>query len=324
MDLRILDLDGSLTAQRGLRAYQPVIHAAGDWGPRIRLACSFSRFRHFERDLAERLGTPNDEMPWLTMYGSGDFHHVSLAFVRRVTRPFNLLVVDNHPDWMTRLPFLHCGTWLYHAARLPLVRNVYHLGGDVDFDNSFRWLAPWRLLRSGRISVFPAVRRYRGGAWDQVPHEPLRPAPDERLTHDRLEMLLQPHRDELEQWPLYVSLDKDVMQSREAVVNWDSGHLELEEVQTILDVFRDWSQDQLAGMDIVGDWSPVRLHGLFRRMFHLTEHPALSVTPGDARRCNERTNQMLLTASGAELQPTATAVADFDNWLRPAQSVRIR
>jgi hypothetical protein len=168
------------------------------------------------------------------------------------------------------------------------------------------------------------VRRYRGGAWDQVPHEPLRPAPDERLTHDRLEMLLQPHRDELEQWPLYVSLDKDVMQSREAVVNWDSGHLELEEVQTILDVFRDWSQDQLAGMDIVGDWSPVRLHGLFRRMFHLTEHPALSVTPGDARRCNERTNQMLLTASGAELQPTATAVADFDNWLRPAQSVRIR
>jgi hypothetical protein len=307
-----------------LRGYQPVIHAADDWGPRIRLACSFPRFRRFERDLAERLGAPADDTPWLTMYGSGDFHHVSLAFARRVTRPFNLLVVDNHPDWMTNLPFLHCGTWLYHAARLPQVRNVYHLGGDVDFDNSFRWLAPWRLLRLGRITVFPAVRRYRGGVWDRVPHQPLRPAPEQRLTHDRLETLLRAHRDELERWPLYVSLDKDVMRTRDAVVNWDSGHLDLEEVQTILDVFRDWSQGQLAGMDIVGDWSPVRLHGLFRQMFHLTEHPALSVTPGDARRCHERTNQMLLAASGAELQPTGMTAADFGNRLRPAHAVPIR
>jgi hypothetical protein len=54
----------------------------------------------------------------------------------------------------------------------------------------------------------------------------------------------------------------------------------------------------MAGMDIVGDWSPVRLDGLFRRLFHLTEHPALSVTPGEARRRNERTNQMLLAAVG--------------------------
>jgi hypothetical protein len=137
-------------------------------------------------------------------------------------------------------------------------------------------------------------------------------------------MLLQPRRDELERWPLYVSLDKDVMRTRDAVVNWDSGHLDLEEVQTILDVFRDWSQDQLAGMDIVGDWSPVRLHGLFRQMFHLTEHPALSVTPGDARRCNERTNQMLLAASGAEVQLADTAAADLGKWLRPAQAVPIR
>jgi hypothetical protein len=324
MDVRILDLDGSLTVQRGLRSYRPVLHAAGDWGPRIRLACSFARFRRFERALAERLGTAADDTPWLTLYGSGDFHHVSLALVRRLIQPFNLLVIDNHPDWMTRLPFLHCGTWLYHASRLPLVRNVFHLGGDVDFDNSFRWLAPWRLLRSGRIAVFPAVRRYRAGAWDRVPHEPLRPAPDERLTHGRLATLLEQHREELERWPLYVSLDKDVMQTADAAVNWDSGHLDVEEVQTILDVFRDWSRDQLAGMDIVGDWSPVRLQGLFREVFHLTEHPDLSVTAGEARRRNERTNQMLLAAVGADLAAADANAADFRNWQRPALPATIR
>jgi hypothetical protein len=299
MDLRILDLDGSLTTQRRLRDFAPALHRASDWAPRIRLACSFARFRRFERDLAERVGTPADETPALTLYGSGDFHHVSLALVRRLTRPFNLLVVDNHPDWMTHLPFLHCGTWLYHASRLPLVRNVYHLGGDVDFDNGFRWLAPWRLLLAGRITVFPAVRRYHTGAWERVPHQSLRPTPGARLTHDRLEELLWPHRAELQRWPLYISLDKDVLRTADAVVNWDSGHLDLEEVETILDVFREWSHDDMAGMDIVGDWSPVRLDGLFRHLFHLTEHPALSVTPGEARRRNERTNQMLLAAVGA-------------------------
>ncbi len=305
MDLRILDLDGGVTAQRALLRHRPDVVPAGDWGPRLRLACSFARFRRFERELAERLGSPYDDAPHLTLYGSGDFHHVSLALVARQTQPFNLLVVDNHPDWMTRLPFLHCGTWLYHASRLPMVQNVYHVGGDVDFDNAFHWLAPWRRLRSGQITVLPAVRRFRGRAWDRVPHEPLRPAAAERLTASRLEGLLEPHRADLGQWPLYVSLDKDVMGTPEAVVNWDSGHLDLEEVQTVLDGFREAAGDRLAGMDVVGDWSPVRVQGWFRQLFHLTEHPALTTTPGEARRCNERTNQMLLAAAGVTWREAA-------------------
>ncbi len=323
MDLRILDLDGSLTAQPGLRRHQPTIYPADDWGPRVRLACSFARFRSFERALAERFAAESDDTPQLTMYGSGDFHHVSLALVRRLTRPFNLLVVDNHPDWMTRLPFLHCGTWLYHASRLPLLQNIFHVGGDVDFDNSFRWLAPWRQLRSGRITVFPAIRRFRGAAWDRLRHDPLRPAPDERLTARRLETLLEPHRAELERWPLYVSLDKDVMRPTDAVVNWDSGHLDLEEVQTVLDVFRETAQERLAGMDIVGDWSPVRLHGLFRQLFHWTEHPALSVTPYAARHCNERTNEILLAAAGTEWRKADESVAPASAPARGATAERV-
>ncbi len=308
MDARILDLDGSLVAQRGLVPYRPATYPAADWGPRIRLACSFARFNQFEQELAAILRTPFDHQPQLTLYGSGDFHHVSLALVRRLTRPFNLLVLDNHPDWMTRLPFLHCGTWLWHASRLPNVRNIYHIGGDVDFDNAFRWLAPWRQLRTGKISVFPAVRRYRGAGWSRVPHEPLRPTPQEPLDATRLEALLRPFRQELAEFPLYISLDKDVMQPADALVNWDSGHLELEEVQTILDGFREAAHDNLAGMDIVGDWSPVRVQGLFRKLFHWTEHPALSLTPEDACTCNERTNQVLLAAAGMKWLETETTL----------------
>jgi hypothetical protein len=294
MYVRILDLDGSVRQQGGLLArYQPLLVPVRGWGPKIRLACRFGRFRRFEQDLAALHGR-DDPGPLITLYGSGDFHHVSLALLRRLREPFNLLVIDNHPDWMRGVPFLHCGTWVYHAARLPQVRRIFHAGGDVDFDNYYRWMAPWRLLRDGKIVVLPGVRAFTRGRWFGVHNVPVRPRPDKPVQADRLRALLRPYRDDLARLPLYISLDKDVMTEAEAVVNWDSGHLRLTEVGALLEVFLKNAGGKLVGMDIVGDWSPVRLRGLFRRFFHWTEHPRLAVNPAEATRCNERTNLTLL------------------------------
>src|SRR5262245_16379115 len=173
MDARILDLDGALIPQHMLAGLPHEVCLLGGWGPRIRLGCSFRRFRQFEQALARLLGSAVDDRPRLTFFGSGDFHHVSLALLRRLTKPFNLLVLDNHPDWMRGLPFLHCGTWLWHASRLPQVRHIYHVGGDVDFDNHYRWLAPWRALRDRKITVFPAIRRFRRGPWARIANAPV-------------------------------------------------------------------------------------------------------------------------------------------------------
>ena len=305
MDVRILDLDGALTAQPALAGGRRVVDGLQPWGPRIRLACRFGRFRRFERALADRLGGDRDDAPHLTFYGSGDFHHVSLALVRRLREPFNLLVLDNHPDWMCGVPFLHCGTWLRHASLLPLAQRVFHVGGDVDFDNSYRWMAPWRQLREGRIHVLPAFRRFRGGAWSGVRHDPIRPAPDAPADRARVEELLRPHRAELAGRPLYVSLDKDVLAPAEAVVNWDSGRLTMQEVGCVLDAFTDAAGGRLAGMDVVGDWSPVRLRGWFRKLFHLTMHPPLASDPEHANRVNECTNLRLIANRATGVRPAA-------------------
>ncbi len=190
MHIRILDLDGSVALQSRL------VVAAGaevvplqDWGPRLRLACSFNRFRSFEDSLARCL--PSEGEPTLTFFGSGDFHHVTLALLRRLTTPFNLLVLDKHPDWMRGIPFLHCGTWLLHATRLPLLQRVFHVGGDLDFDNAWRWLAPNDDLRKGKITVFPAVRTFRRGIWQGIRNFPVRPA-EAPLTEEHVERLLGP------------------------------------------------------------------------------------------------------------------------------------
>jgi hypothetical protein len=295
MDLRILDLDGSIPLQKAVTdRYHPAVIPLRPWGPGIRLTCSFGRFRRFERDLAAQLGGPVDLCPAQTLYGSGDFHHVSLALVRRVAVPFNLLVLDNHPDWMRGVPFLHCGTWLYHAARLPLLGRIFHVGGDVDFDNYYQWMAPWHWLRSGKITVLPSVRPFRRGAWAELAPEPLRPEPETSMTAERLMTLLHPFQTELASRPLYVSLDKDVMRERDAVVNWDSGHLMLDEVQVVLRTFFELAEGKLVGMDIVGDWSEVRLQGGLRRLMHGIMHPTLRVDPVDATHRNEQTNLAFL------------------------------
>ena len=294
MDASILDLDGSILAQQDFtRRCSPEVVPLQEWGQRIRLACSFGAFRRFERECCERL-LNGCGIPRLTFYGSGDFHHVTLALLRRLDEPFNLLVLDKHPDWMRGVPLLHCGTWLYHALGLPNLQRVFHLGGDLDFDNWFRWLAPWRQLRSGKIVVYPAVRRFVRGRWRHVANEPLREARQTQLNERRLDVVLGNLRADLARHPLYISLDKDVMQARDAIVNWDSGHLELSEVRTILSWFLAACGGRLAGMDILGDWSPVRVQGLLRRALHWMEHPAIGVDSAGATRCNARVNGTLL------------------------------
>jgi hypothetical protein len=106
--------------------------------------------------------------------------------------------------------------------------------------------------------------------------------------------LLMPHRRDLASRPLYVSVDKDVMLAREAIVNWDSGVLDLAELGTVLECFLDAAEGRISGADTTGDWSPVRLEGWFRKAFHYAEHPRLEVDAAEGTERNLHVNVALL------------------------------
>ena len=229
----ILDFDGSLLCQKELLMHPGAgVYALAEWGPRVRLACGFRRFHRLMAAVDSML-RKNPE-PSIVFAGSGDFHHVSLGLAGRVRRPFNLLVLDAHPDWMRGIPFLHCGTWLSHAARLPNLETVYHVGGCTDFDDRWRWLAPWRLLRAGRIKVIAAARRFAGGRWGTVDHQVLRASAGEAASTERIETLFRDVQADLAARPLYISIDKDVLCADEVVSNWDCGRLTSAEVIAVV------------------------------------------------------------------------------------------
>jgi hypothetical protein len=287
--VQILDLDGSLIDQAPwLRQWPLQSVPANPWGPDIRLAGSFRAFDRFARWLDAQLPVPG---PGVTLYGSGDFHHVTLAFLRRLREPFHLLVLDKHPDWMRGIPFLHCGTWLRHALRLPGLQRVFHCGGVADFDNAYRHLAPWPEIRAGRVLVFPAERRFAAG-WTGIEQNPLRGAGGS--LGERLRQALAPHASELARFPLYISIDKDVLVAEDAAVNWDSGCLRLEEACEVLATFLELAGGRWLGADLLGDWSSVRLGHWLNRLNHRLDHPSPETDLVEAAERNGRANQALL------------------------------
>ncbi len=293
MRLRVLDLDGSITSQeRLLRAFRPEVIDMRSAGPALRLGCRWSRFYRFEQRLDQVIERGNS--PTVHLLGSSDFHHLSLALLRRINQPFNLLVLDNQPDWARGVPMLHCGTWLHHAARLQNVRRVFHVGGDTNFDNWMRWLAPSDAIKAGKIVTIPAVRSLTNGFWKRNHHQPLRARPQAMLDGDRLEDVLWPYLDDLDRWPLYVTLDKSVLWLPESVANGAPGQLDLQELREVLQFFLKASGDEVVGMDIVGDWSEVQTRGYVQNLFHRWRRSKKSVDAEQARLCNEHTNTTLL------------------------------
>ena len=289
LKLRVLDLDGSLKTQPELFSRQEATWLpASHWAPRIRLACTFGTFKRFRHWLDDQLEA---SAPGITLYGSGDFHHVTLALLKRMSEPFNLLVLDKHPDWMRGIPFLHCGTWLRHALELPNLRRVFHCGGELDFDNAYRWLAPWQAIASGRIVVFPAQRRFRRGRWARIDIHPL--LGEDGFGTARFHEALGPFLGELNRLPLYISIDKDVLTSDDAAVNWDSGLLRLPQAATILEAFMK-AAGLLAGADLLGDWSPIELAHRLNRFCDRLDHPSPPHEPAEAATTNCKTNSVLL------------------------------
>lgn len=236
----ILDVDNSLA---GL-ADVPSI-GLGDWQEAIRFGCSGATWRKFRAHLAGRLphacGT--------VFMGSGDFHHISHLLLERFAgqTPFDVVVLDNHPDNM-RFPFgIHCGSWVMHAARLPQVRRIHVLGitsGDIAWPHAWEnYLLPlWRgKLRYWSIGVETGWSGYLGLS------DCFRNCADPgRLVDGFLAALPADIPGDV-----YLSIDKDVLAPDVARTNWDQGCLDLDNVRRLIEGMA----GRLIGSDVTGEVS---------------------------------------------------------------------
>lgn len=226
------------------------------WRERLRFACSARALRSFGRSLEAML--PADAGTVFT--GSGDFHHLSLPLIQRVSAqrgPLEVVVFDNHPDNM-RFPFgVHCGSWVRRVAALPGVTHVHVVGiTSTDIGPAHAWENQLWPLLSGRLTYWSVGASV---AWAR----PLGLRRAFRNFDDTGSMLEAfGRRIARSQVPVYLSIDKDVLSAEDARTNWDQGCMRETELSAAIERLR----GRIVGSDITGEVSQARYSQWWKRM----------------------------------------------------------
>lgn len=256
-----LDLDGSLLGLAGVQRLE-----LGDWQEAVRFGCGHSVWRRFrdclEARLPRRYGT--------VLMGSGDFHHVSHLLLQRLTapEPVDVVVFDNHPDNM-RFPFgIHCGSWVRHASLLPNVGTVHVVGiCSTDVGRGQAWENYLLPLHRGKVRYWAlGVDTAWVGALGQRAGAVTCAATDELI--ERFITAL-----EATGRPIYLSIDKDVLDPAVARTNWDQGRLDVAAIEHVIAAL----SGRLVGSDITGEVSLYHYRTPWKRWLSARDaQPAIS------------------------------------------------
>jgi len=300
MDLQILDLDGSLTAQSSLReaaSWQSMrTFDLRDLGPRLRLWARAATIAEARR----RLGAADVRTAsTITLLGSGDFHHVAGLLHERVREPFTLVHFDNHPDWVRLAPRWHCGSWVNRALELAQIARIITLGPcSDDLVNPGLKGGNLAALAAGRLVLYP-WRHAPSRVWRRIADGPGHRYENGRL-HWRNLCERQPGEaiaDIIAQVPteaVWFSVDKDVLPENEVVTNWDQGEMPLDALLHFIRAIG--AQRRVLGADICGEYAPPAHANPFKRWEARIDQPRRADIAAASLRANERVNRALLAA----------------------------
>ncbi len=266
-----VDLDGAWNAHTlGL----PTLDRRA-WGPRLRFCAPDREMAAFFAACAGDLGAAR-----FLVYGSGDFHHLSALWVRRVEEPVTLVSFDNHPDWDIRPPRWCCGSWMNRALDLPHVQHI-SVWGCSNFE-CWGWHRVWGNhgdVRKGRLAVHP-------WADERSAEEQARPT---SITQKTWRDRFQEFAAGLAGKRVYVTVDIDGLRAEDAVTNWENGRFSAADVAWALDEIRRGGGVIVAG-DLCGARSEAAYARRTQRFASETDHPDLPpFDRAEAARINERT-----------------------------------
>jgi len=231
---------------------------ATSWGPSLRFSAPPRLMESFYLEVGGQL-------PRFVVYGSGDFHHLTALWVRRVAEPFVLVSFDNHPDWDVRPPRWCCGGWVNRALELPYVKKVSVWGcGNFECWWPGQLFGNRRAEREGRLEIHP---------WGDC--SPL-------SGQSRSGAIIGPHwRERFEQFVraldgsnLYVTIDLDCLRAEEAITNWKSGGFTVADASWALTQLRG-SGARIVGGDLCGAFSPPVYARYIQRFIAEIDHPKL-------------------------------------------------
>ncbi len=317
MHLNLLHLDDALLGQplfletcENAGAHQIDLR---EIGPSIRLWATAPQIDDVRCRLRSSMIGLDDKRPLVTWLGSGDFHHVTAVIVELLAEhkpaPVTILHFDNHPDWVAHRNGLHCGSWINHVLAAGLVSRVITLGVT---SRDLAWPefkgAGLNFVASGQLVIIP-VDPPRTWVWRTMPAGPAHRMRGSQLIwtdldQDSGQKQLNAIRDLIETDAVYITIDKDALDSPDAVTNWDQGQLSTDSLLQWVSALT--TGRTVVGIDVVGDHSSPEFSGslvtlALKRSEALFDQPWRSHAREAAAHINQATNLKLLAAFEAHL-----------------------
>ena len=153
---------------------------------------------------------------------NGNYHYVSSIYLSQLKEPFSLIVLDHHPD-MQRPMFdiLSCGGWIVDVLNNnEFVRDVHVIGAD-----------------RGLIDELPDADKAKVRFYDI--EDVFGKEPDGSIKVSLPDS----------SFPIYLSIDKDVIKKDELVTNWDQGEAEAEQVLELVRTLKTESIGACSGLN---------------------------------------------------------------------------
>lgn len=281
-----LDLDGAwLHDDVSLIIPEAAYLDCRKWGPQLRFCAPPDLMESFHQETHLRLA------PFL-LYGSGDFHHLSALWLRKIDRPFMLVSFDNHPDWDIRPPRWCCGSWISRALELPNLQQATVWGlGNFELEWPNRVVANWDGIRAGRLDARPWAERLKPKSakhWNSI-------------TRENWREHFASFAEGLAGTEVYVTVDIDCLDPRNAATNWENGLFTAQEIAWALDQLS--ASAEIVGGDLCGAYSPQHYARFTQRFAARMDHPKLPpVDPSVARERNLRTLGTIWPALTAQAQ----------------------
>ncbi|WP_047980475.1 arginase family protein [Ornithinibacillus contaminans] len=219
------------------------------------LFCERESLREIERLIGEAPISP------ITFLGSGNYHYVSYLLLARIQTPFTLILFDHHTDALPSPSdsLISCGSWVLEALQqLPFLQKVVMLGVHEDWEQYIPLGYQDKIVAYSKNTLQAIDSNFVRSILEHVPTD-----------------------------QVYISIDKDVLDKRQAVTAWDHGTMLLTELLQLVTIIL--NNRELVGLDICGEYP-------------ITPTNAFNPITKDAIRKNTGANEMILKSVLAGIQ----------------------
>lgn len=185
--------------------------------------------------LRQAQGPSSISTPGIHFFDNGNYHYMSKLWTDSIREPFDLVVFDHHPDMQPPRfeGILSCGGWIKEVLdNNKFMQNVTVIGVADHLVEEIRE----DLSQANAAEILDRVTFIRESELTAVTLKGRSP--------DRV--LLTSHTT-----PVYISIDKDALNTQEAATNWDQGSLTFEQLAETLQALA--QNRKILGIDICGE-----------------------------------------------------------------------